>query len=49
VSYIASAEETERARVIDEVNELLDTDPQLAGADVFLMPYRTDVFWCVRR
>jgi SAM-dependent methyltransferase len=49
VSYVASAEETERARVIDEVNELLDTDPQLAGADVFLMPYRTDVFWCVRR
>jgi SAM-dependent methyltransferase len=49
VSYVASASDAERARVIDEVGEILDTDPELAGRDSVLMPYRTDVYWCVRR
>lgn len=49
VSYVASAPADERARVLDEVNQLLDTDPELAGRDEILMPYRTDVFWCERR
>ncbi|HEX5951022.1 MAG TPA: class I SAM-dependent methyltransferase [Actinomycetota bacterium] len=49
VSYVASAPADERARALDEVNRLLDTDPELAGRDEILMPYRTDVFWCERR
>ncbi len=49
VSYVASAPEDERERVIAEVNELLETDPELAGREVVLMPYRTDVFWSLRR
>lgn len=49
VSYVASATTEERARVVDEVNWLLDSDPELAGKDEILMPYRTDVFWCDRR
>ncbi len=49
VSYVASAPEDERARVVDEVGRILDTDPELAGRDSVLMPYRTDVYWCARR
>jgi SAM-dependent methyltransferase len=49
VSYVASAPEAERARVVEEVKTLLDSDPQLAGTDVLVIPYRTDVYWCARR
>jgi SAM-dependent methyltransferase len=49
VSYVASAPDDVRAAVADEVTELLDTDPELAGRDRLVMPYRTDVFWTVRR
>ncbi len=49
VSYVASAPEDERERVVVEVNELLDKDPDLSGAASIVMPYRTDVFWTARR
>jgi SAM-dependent methyltransferase len=49
VSYVASAPDGERQRVIHEVTELLHTAPELRGRDEIVMPYRTDVFWCVRR
>lgn len=49
VSYVARANGHERERVIREVTDLLETDPELAGRDVVVMPYRTDVFWCTRR
>lgn len=49
VSYVASAPESERERVIDEVLQLLDTDPELKGREVVVMPYRTDVYRCDRR
>jgi SAM-dependent methyltransferase len=49
VSYVASAPQVERDRVVDEVTELLDTDPELRGRDLIVMPYRTDVYWCARR
>jgi SAM-dependent methyltransferase len=48
VSYVASAADDERERVIAEVQEMLDTDPELRGRDEIVMPYRTDVYWCVR-
>jgi SAM-dependent methyltransferase len=47
VSYVASAPDDEREHVIAEVEEMLDTDPELRG-DEIAMPYRTDVFWCVK-
>jgi SAM-dependent methyltransferase len=49
VSYVASAPEAERQRVVVEVADLLDNDPELRGRDRIVMPYRTDVYWCVRR
>jgi ubiquinone/menaquinone biosynthesis C-methylase UbiE len=49
VSYVASAPELERDRVVAEVTDLLENDPDLRGRDQIVMPYRTDVFWCVRR
>lgn len=49
VSYVASAPEAERRRVVEEVARLLDEDPDLAGRDEIVVPYRTDVYWCARR
>lgn len=49
VSYVASAPRDERERVIREATELMNADPELAGRDRIVMPYRTDVYWCVRR
>jgi SAM-dependent methyltransferase len=49
VSYVASAPKAVRDGVVDEVFDLLDTHPELAGRERLLMPYRTDVFWTVRR
>jgi SAM-dependent methyltransferase len=49
VSYVASASPEERDRVLGEIHELLDSDPELAGRREILMPYRTDVFCCERR
>jgi SAM-dependent methyltransferase len=49
VSYVASASADERERVLAEVTELLDTDPELRGKDELVMPYRTDVYICERR
>jgi SAM-dependent methyltransferase len=49
VSYVASAPAAERDRVVAEVASMLETDPELAGRDRIVMPYRTDVFWTQRR
>ena len=49
VSYVARATPHERERVLAEVHELLETDPDLRSRDVIPMPYRTDVFWTSRR
>lgn len=48
VSYVASASEEERERVIAEVEDMLGTDPELRGRGEIGMPYRTDVYWCVK-
>jgi SAM-dependent methyltransferase len=49
VSYVASAPPDERARVLAEAEALLTTDPELAGRERIVMPYRTDVYWTQRR
>ncbi len=46
VSYVASAPPEDRADVVREVTELLETDPDLTGRERVSMPYRTDVFVC---
>ena len=48
VSYVASASEEDRARVVEDVRDLIATDPDLAGREEIVMPYRTDVFWTSR-
>jgi len=49
VSYVAAAPPAERERVLAEVTELLDSDPELRRSEELVMPYRTDVFICERR
>jgi SAM-dependent methyltransferase len=49
VSYVASAPLDQRESVVDELAELLETDPELRGRETIVMPYRTDVYWCARR
>jgi SAM-dependent methyltransferase len=49
VSYVASAPEDVREGVVAEVSRMLDTDPELRGREEIVMPYRTDVYWAVRR
>ena len=48
VSYVASASAEDREHVLADVDELLATDPDLAGKDELVMPYRTDVYICDR-
>jgi SAM-dependent methyltransferase len=43
-SYFITASPDDRAVILAGVNELLDTDPDLAGADHWTMPYRTHAF-----
>lgn len=49
ISYIAALRDDERAAVLDEVRELLATDPDTAGAELIELPYRADVFWARAR
>lgn len=44
-SYIASLNEPDRQRVLDEVLELVETHPDLKDRDVFELPYTTDLYW----
>jgi SAM-dependent methyltransferase len=43
-SYYITADAVEQKRLLSNVNELLDTDPELAGRDRWTMPYRTMCF-----
>jgi MOSC domain-containing protein YiiM/SAM-dependent methyltransferase len=45
ISYVAAMSETRRARVLDEVRELLRTDPDTAGSDVIELPYHANIYW----
>lgn len=49
VSVIAVLPPDERRRVAREVVRVLATDPGTRGRRVLSMPYRTDVYWAVRR
>jgi|GEM_PF-168616 len=45
ISYVAAMPEARRGRVLDEVRELLATDPETRGADIVELPYRAHVYW----
>jgi MOSC domain-containing protein YiiM/SAM-dependent methyltransferase len=45
ISYVAAMPEARRERVLDEVRELLATDPETAGTDVVELPYRAHIYW----
>lgn len=45
ISYIAAMPADGRAAVLEEVRQLLATDPDTAGADVIELPYRAHIYW----
>jgi MOSC domain-containing protein YiiM/SAM-dependent methyltransferase len=45
ISYVAAMPESRRQVVLDDVRELLATDPETAGADVIELPYEANIFW----
>jgi MOSC domain-containing protein YiiM/SAM-dependent methyltransferase len=45
ISYVAAMGEARRQKVLDEVRNLLATDPETAGKDVIELPYRAHVYW----
>ncbi len=48
VSHVAVLPPDRQANVLDEVRELLRTDPTTAGKDALAMPYRVDAYWTER-
>ena len=45
ISYVAALAEAVRAPYLDEVRDLLATDPATAGRDVIELPYTSHVYW----
>jgi ubiquinone/menaquinone biosynthesis C-methylase UbiE len=48
VSFISALPDEQRDAVVREVRALLDADPDTAGREEVVLPYRTDVWWCER-
>ncbi len=48
VSHVAVLPEAERAVVLDEVRQVLATNPAVAGREVVAIPYRVDCFALIR-
>jgi SAM-dependent methyltransferase len=48
VSFVAALPGPERGTVLERVRALLARDPATRGRGELELPYRTDVFWCVR-
>jgi SAM-dependent methyltransferase len=48
VSHVAVLPPDRQAAVLDEVRELLRTDPATTGKDALAMPYRVDAYWAER-
>lgn len=49
VSHVAVLPDVERAGVLAEIDEVLDTDPDTAGLAAVDIPYRIDAYWCERQ
>jgi SAM-dependent methyltransferase len=48
ISFIAALPENERAKVLDQVRALLESDHGLRGQQQFELPYETRTYWCQR-
>lgn len=48
VSFIATLPDAERARVVRDVEAILDADPLTRGSDRIVLPYRTELYVCER-
>jgi ubiquinone/menaquinone biosynthesis C-methylase UbiE len=48
VSHVAVLPETEQAKVLAEVREVLTTHPTVRGRETLEIPYRVDCFWVER-
>jgi ubiquinone/menaquinone biosynthesis C-methylase UbiE len=46
ISFIAALPDSTRAVVLEQVRELVRTDPAIRGRKHIDFPYRTNVFWC---
>ncbi|HET6324705.1 MAG TPA: methyltransferase domain-containing protein [Planctomycetaceae bacterium] len=46
ISFVAALPEVERAAVLDQVRELVQSEPAIRGLGEFEMPYRTFTYWC---
>lgn len=49
ISFVAALPPAQRAAVLAEVRGIVDHHPAVAGQSNFLLPYRTDLYWCRRR
>jgi ubiquinone/menaquinone biosynthesis C-methylase UbiE len=49
ISFISALDSVTKARVLEEVRELLEAHPQTKGLKEIELPYRTDVFMCSRK
>ena len=45
ISYIAAMDDARRRAVIDEVRDLLATDPEVAATALIELPYRSYLYW----
>jgi MOSC domain-containing protein YiiM/ubiquinone/menaquinone biosynthesis C-methylase UbiE len=45
ISYVAAMSAPRRERVLDEVRDLLATDPDTAGYDDVELPYHANIYW----
>jgi SAM-dependent methyltransferase len=49
ISFLATLPDPARARVLAEIEEIVEAEPSLAGPGPVAVPYRTDLFWTERR
>jgi hypothetical protein len=49
ISFVATLPDAARARVLAEIEQVVEAEPSLAGPGPVMVPYRTDLFWAERR
>jgi SAM-dependent methyltransferase len=49
ISFVANLPDATRARVLAEIEQVVEAEPSLAGPGTVAVPYRTDLFWTERR
>ncbi|HTK45118.1 MAG TPA: methyltransferase domain-containing protein [Patescibacteria group bacterium] len=49
ISYVAAMPDSRRRSVLDEVRDLLATDPETAGAEFVELPYGANIYWARAR